>query len=105
MTVDVSYEYGEVGTMYYMLIYRTVENYVEKRAPFRTEHLGYSEAAHARGELFMGGALGDPVDTAILIFKAESPAVAEEFARNDPYVKAGLIKNWSVRPWAVAIGG
>ena len=91
--------------MYYMLIYQTVENYVEKRVPFRTEHLGYSEAAHARGELFMGGVLSDPVDTAILIFKADSPAVAETFARNDPYVKAGLIKSWTVRPWTVAIGG
>lgn len=91
--------------MYYLLIYHTVESYVEKRAPFRAEHLGYSGAAHARGELFMGGALGDPPDTAILIFRADTSAVAEEFARNDPYVKAGLIREWSVRPWTVAIGG
>jgi hypothetical protein len=89
--------------MYYMLIYHTVENYVEKRAPFRLEHLSYS--GDARGELFMGGVLSDPVDTAILIFRADSPAVAETFAHNDPYVKAGLIKDWSVRPWTVAIGG
>jgi uncharacterized protein YciI len=91
--------------MYYMLIYKTVENYVEKRAPYRPEHLGIANAAHAKGELFMGGALGDPPDTAIMIFKGESPVVAEEFARNDPYVKAGLIKEWSVRPWTVVIGG
>jgi len=91
--------------MYYMLIYKTVEGYVEKRAPYRPEHLGYSNAAHDRGELFMGGALGDPPDAAILIFKSESPATAEEFARNDPYVQAGLIKEWSVRPWTVVIGG
>jgi hypothetical protein len=90
--------------MYYLLIYRTVENYVEKRVPYRAEHLGYSEAAHARGELFMGGALADPADSAILIFKAESPAVVETFARSDPYVKAGLIREWSVRPWTVVIG-
>jgi len=91
--------------MYYILIYKTVENYVEKRAPFRSEHLGYSNEAHARGELLMGGALGDPPDTAILIFRGDSPSVAEEFARNDPYVKAGLIAEWSVRPWTVIIGG
>jgi len=91
--------------MYYLLIYHTVENYVERRAPFRSEHLGYSEAALARGELFLGGALGDPVDTAILVFKGDSPAAAEAFARNDPYVKAGLIRDWEVRPWTVVIGG
>jgi len=91
--------------MYYLLIYKTVGNYVEKRVPYRDEHLGYSNAAHARGELFMGGALADPADSAILIFKADSPAIVEEFARNDPYVKAGLIREWSVRPWTVVIGG
>ncbi len=91
--------------MYYLLIYTTVDNYIEKRAPFRTEHLGYSDAAHARGELVMAGALADPADSAILVFKTESRSVVENFAKNDPYVKAGLIKEWSVRPWTVVIGG
>ena len=91
--------------MYYLLIYKTVDNYVERRAPFREEHLGYAKAWHDRGELVMGGALADPADMAVLVFRAEGPAVAEEFARNDPYVKAGLIREWSVRPWTVVIGG
>lgn len=91
--------------MYYMLIYRTIKDYVEKRAPFREEHLGYSRASQARGELFMGGVLGEPVDTAILIFRTDSPALVDSFARDDPYVKAGLIESWTVRPWTVAIGG
>lgn len=91
--------------MFYMLIYKTVDNYVERRAAFRAQHLAYAEPAHTRGELFMAGALADPADTAILVFKAESRAVVEDFARNDPYVKAGLIVEWSVRPWTVVIGG
>jgi len=91
--------------MYFMLIYKTVDNYVERRKPYRDEHLGYAEAAHGRGELFMAGALADPADSAILIFKTESRAAVEDFARNDPYVKAGLIVEWSVRPWTVVIGG
>jgi len=92
-------------TNYYLLIYKTVDNYVEKRAPYREEHLSYSNAAHARGELFMGGALSDPPDTAILVFRAADRSVVEDFAQNDPYVKAGLITSWSVRPWTVVIGG
>lgn len=92
-------------TPYSLLIYRTVENYLERRAPFRLEHLSYAGAAHARGELLLGGALGEPADTAILVFRGDRPGIAENFARNDPYVKAGLIKEWSVRPWNVAIGG
>ena len=90
--------------MYFMLFYKTVDNYVERRKPYRDEHLGYAEAAQGRGDLFMGGALGDPADTAILIFKTDDRAAVEDFARNDPYVKAGLIVEWSVRPWTVVIG-
>jgi len=91
--------------MYYILLYDTVENYVERRAPYRQEHLAYAQASHKKGDLFMAGALSDPADSAVLIFKGESARVAEEFALNDPYVKNGLIKQWHVRPWTVVIGG
>jgi uncharacterized protein YciI len=91
--------------MYYILSYKTVENYVEKRAPHREEHLAYARAAHERGELVMAGALAEPADSAVLVFKGDAPRAAEEFARNDPYVKNGLIAEWNVRPWTVVIGG
>jgi uncharacterized protein len=91
--------------MYYILFYKTVENYTKRRAPFRDDHLGLAHAAHARGELVIAGALADPADGAALVFKGESPAVAEEFARNDVYVRNGLITEWTVRPWNVVIGG
>jgi len=90
---------------YYLLLYKTVNNYVERRAPYRADHLAYANAAHARGDVVMGGALAEPADMAVMVFRGESPAAAEEFARNDPYVKAGLVKEWSVRPWTVVIGG
>jgi len=91
--------------MYYILFYTTVKGYVEKRVPFRKEHLGYAEEAYKRGELILAGALADPADSAILIFKGESPKVAEKFVKDDPYVKNGLIVKWEVRPWTVVIGG
>jgi uncharacterized protein len=91
--------------MYYILFYKTVENYLERRAPFRLDHLGLVKEAHARGELLIAGALAEPADGAVLIFKGGRPAVAEEFARNDPYVRNGLITEWSVRPWTVVVGG
>jgi uncharacterized protein YciI len=91
--------------MYYILFYKTVDNYVEKRAPYREEHLAYAKAAIERGELVMAGALAEPVDGAVLVFKGESPSVAEDFAKNDPYVKNGLITEWQVRLWTVVIGG
>jgi uncharacterized protein YciI len=90
--------------MYYILFYKTVENYVEKRAPYREEHLAHANAAYERGDLVMAGALAEPVDSAVLVFKGEGSFVAEEFARNDPYVMNGLITEWKVRPWTVVIG-
>ncbi|HET9054706.1 MAG TPA: YciI-like protein, partial [Cyclobacteriaceae bacterium] len=75
-----------------------------KRAPFREEHLRLANEARNNGTLIMGGALADPADGALLVFKADSPQVAEDFAKNDPYVKNGLITEWKVRPWTVVVG-
>jgi uncharacterized protein len=91
--------------MYYILSYKTVENYIEKRAAYREDHLKLAQAARQSGALVMAGALADPADGALLVFKGDSPQVAEDFARNDPYVKNGLIKEWKVRIWTVVIGG
>lgn len=90
--------------MYFILIYKTVDNYVERRAPFRETHLALAQKAYENGSLILGGALAEPADSAMLVFKGESPVIAEEFANNDPYVKNGLIKEWRVRPWNVVIG-
>lgn len=90
--------------MYYILFYKTVDNYVERRKPFREQHLAYAASANQRGELVLAGALDNPADSAVLVFKGESPKIAEEFAQNDPYVLNGLITEWTVRPWNVVIG-
>lgn len=91
--------------MYYILFYKTVDDYITRRAQYREEHLKYANAARERGELFMAGALADPADSAVLIFKGDSPKVAENFAKNDTYVINGVIAEWKVRPWTVVIGG
>ena len=90
--------------MHYLLLYDVVPDYVERRAPFRAEHLALAQAAHARGELVLGGALADPVDGAVLVFRGDSPAAAEAFARADPYVRNGLVTRWRVRAWNTIIG-
>lgn len=90
--------------MYYILFYKTVENYIEKRASYRAEHLRLAQEAQDSGTLIMAGALEEPADQAVLVFKGDSPEVAENFAKNDPYVQNGLIAEWSVRPWKVVIG-
>ncbi len=90
--------------MHYLLIYDVSSDYVERRADFRAAHLKLAWAAAERGELQLAGALADPVDTAVLLFEADSPAVAESFAKADPYVLNGLVKQWRVRPWTTVVG-
>jgi len=57
-----------------------------------------------RGELVLGGALANPVDGAVLLFKGDSPEIAESFAKVDPYVTSGLVKRWYVREWTTVAG-
>ncbi len=89
---------------HYLLIYDLADDYLTRRAEFRGVHLNLAWDAHKRGELVLGGALGEPVDRAILMFKGESPKAAEDFAKADPYVTNGLIKKWAVRPWMTVVG-
>lgn len=89
--------------MYYILFYDLVDNALEARAPYRDEHLARAKEAFESGFMVMAGALTDPPDTSILIFKADEKSAVEEFARNDPYVNGGVVTEWSVREWAVAI--
>jgi uncharacterized protein YciI len=89
---------------YFVLIYHVGGGFVTRRAAFREKHLTLVGEAHARGELVLAGAMGDPVDRALLVFRARERATAEEFARADPYVTAGLVERWEVQPWAVVVG-
>jgi uncharacterized protein YciI len=89
---------------YFALFYYVVDDFASRRAPYREEHLRLAREAHRRGELQLAGALGEPADRALLVFRAAGPHVAEEFARSDPYVTSGLVLRWEVRPWAVVIG-
>jgi len=89
---------------YFALIYDLVDDYIERRAAFRTEHLKLAADAKARGELLMGGAFAEPPDQALLIFGCEDRNVPEAFVRDDPYVRNGLVKSWKLRPWTVVVG-
>ena len=91
--------------MYHVLLYDFVEDYLERRPAHRAEHLALARASLERGELVLAGALADPADGAILVFRTDDPGVVERFAENDPYVTQGLVTRRRVRPWTVVVGG
>lgn len=90
--------------MHYLLIYDLVDDYMDRRGPLRPAHLEQANAAVDRGELVLGGAVADPPDTAMLLFRGSSPAAAEAFAHADPYVRHGLVTRWRVREWTTVVG-
>jgi uncharacterized protein YciI len=89
--------------MHYLLMYEVVSDYVERRAPLRAAHITLAHEAVERGELVLGGALNPP-DGVMLLFKGDSPAAAEAFAKSDPYVQNGIVTSWRVREWTTVVG-
>lgn len=89
---------------HFILSYDLAPDYLTRRPKFRDVHLARAWEAVERGELVLGGALGDPVEGALLLFVGDTPEAAEAFARADPYVTNGLVAGWHVRPWTTVVG-
>jgi len=89
---------------HFLLFYDYVADVLERRPQFRGAHLKHAWAAVERGEIVVAGALADPIDGAVLMFKGEDKSVAEHFARADPYVTGGLVERWHVREWTTVVG-
>ena len=89
---------------HYLLFYDVSQDYVQRRAAFRSAHLERAWRSHERGELVLAGALANPMDGAVLLFEGDSPQIAEAFAQADPYVVNGLVARWRVREWTTVVG-
>jgi uncharacterized protein YciI len=89
---------------YFALFYYLVDDYLERRPQFREEHLKLANEMTKKGELVLAGAFSDPADKALLVFRVEDKSVIENFVKNDPYYKNGLITKYEIREWTVVIG-
>lgn len=90
---------------HFLLLYTYAPDYLEKRTAVRPAHLELARASVARDELQLGGAVpSDDPPFGLLLFKAETAQVAEDFARADPYVANGTVTQWRVREWITVVG-
>jgi uncharacterized protein len=83
----------------HILFYEYVGDIVERREPFRADHLSAIRTAKEDGRILQAGPLGDPPHGAAIVFA--DPATAEEFAQADAYVVNGLVTSWRVEPWTL----
>jgi len=90
--------------MHFVLFYDLADDYLERRPEFRAAHLELAWQAKERGELVLAGPLAEPADQAMLLFQGDSADAAERFARQDPYVRHGLVTDWRVRQWSTVVG-
>lgn len=87
---------------HFLLSYELAPDYLERRPAFRDAHLALAWQAAGSGALLLGGAVGDPVESALLLFTDSEAAAA--FAGADPYVVEGLVRSWRVTPWTTVVG-
>jgi uncharacterized protein YciI len=79
--------------------FTSMEHVKAEAAEPMAAHLMRSQQLHEQGILLMAGAFldGEPVQTMGVLTSREA---AEDYARNDPFVVAGLVESWVVREWA-----
>ncbi|NUU32688.1 YciI-like protein [Arthrobacter sp. C9C5] len=91
--------------MHAVLEYSYADNYLQTRAKFRPDHLKAAWEAVERGDLWLGGAVGEGPFTGLLIFTGENALeAARAFAAVDPYVTGGVVTSWTARPWTTVVG-
>ena len=76
---------------------------LERRVPFRPQHLEFAKPYVDSKKLILGGAF-DPPAAALLVFDVPDKSEVEAFAKRDPYVKNGLVPSYNIKPWTVVIG-
>mmetsp|Transcript_31577 Transcript_31577/g.65972 ORF Transcript_31577/g.65972 Transcript_31577/m.65972 type:complete len:131 (-) Transcript_31577:195-587(-) len=89
----------------YLLKYDYVPDILEKRGPYREGHLGLAQQLVNDGKCLAGGPVGPPsmeVPTGALFVFADE-ASAQQFAKDDPYMEAGLVTSHSIQEWNVVI--
>jgi len=91
--------------MHAVLEYTYEDNYLETRGKYRADHLRAGWEAVERGELLLGGAVGEGPFKGLLIFAGENALeAAKAFAAADPYVINGVVTSWTVSPWTTVLG-
>lgn len=82
-------------------MYEYAEDALERRAPYRDDHLALIAKWNSDGKLPIAGALGDPPHAGFIAFDVEDPQEIEAFTSADPYVEAGIVTSHRIEPWTV----
>jgi uncharacterized protein YciI len=82
----------------YVLLYASAHDVLTKAPVHFEAHRARGEAFHERGSLIAYGPFGDPQDQGSMAVFTTREA-AEEFAREDPFVINGIVRDLEIREW------
>jgi uncharacterized protein YciI len=82
----------------YVVLYDSADDVASKAPPQFPAHKARLDEFHARGDLLLVGAFGDPQkEGSMAVFRTRE--AAEEFVGGDPFVLNGVVKAWHLREW------
>lgn len=88
----------------YILEYEYVSDILEKRTPYRSEHLALAEDLQKKQLIIAAGPFNPP-SGAVFLFNTSDKSIVNKFVEQDPYVKAKLVTKYTIKEWNVVIGG
>jgi uncharacterized protein YciI len=88
--------------MRYVLFYESAEDVAAKAPVHFAAHRARWAVFHQRGSLLLVGPFSDGAGAMAVFTTREA---AEEFARDDPFVVHGVVRDWSIREWNEALSG
>jgi uncharacterized protein YciI len=76
---------------------------IAKREPYLKDHLRLCRQAADAGKLLLWGAVGNPIDSGMLIWRGADEEEVRSFIKQDPFVTNGLVRHWRIRPFHVHV--
>lgn len=84
--------------MKYVLFYESADDVASKAPAHFPAHSARLAEFHAGGTLLMVGTFANPQDEGSMAILTTREA-AEEFAKGDPFVLNGVVRDWQIREW------
>lgn len=89
--------------LHHILFYDYVEDALERRGPYRDEHLALAQQWKDDGTLVSAGALGSPPSGGMFVFLVDDAALIDAYVEADPYVANGIVTAHRIVPWTVVV--
>ncbi|GAX29325.1 hypothetical protein FisN_16Hh241 [Fistulifera solaris] len=86
-----------------VLEYAYVPDVLEKRGPYRAEHLELAQSLIAQDRCLAGGPFTDGGSPLGAYFWFTSDEAAREFVAKDPYVANGIVTGHKIYEWSVVV--